>query len=101
METGNQSFKQRTPTRCIVAQILEFIRRENSCFDPEMIVVLGAAYDKALRSLHDRGQPEVVREVIARRIIDLAKKGEHDPERLCNAALTAINGRRTTDDLGR
>jgi uncharacterized protein YjbJ (UPF0337 family) len=22
-------------------------------------------------------------------------------ERLCNAALTAINGRRTTDDLGR
>jgi hypothetical protein len=32
----------------------------------------------------------IVREVIAKRIVDLALKGERDPERLCQAALSAI-----------
>ena len=37
------------------------------------------AYDKVSKSLHDAGQPDIVKEVIARRIISLAKKGERDP----------------------
>ena len=33
------------------------------------------AYDKASRSLRDNGQPDIVKEVIERRIISLAQKG--------------------------
>lgn len=72
-----------------MAQILHFIRPDNA-FDPETTALLSAAYDKAIAALHDRGQPEIVREIIAKRIIALASKGERDPERLCAAALTAI-----------
>ena len=45
---------------------------------------------KASRSLRDNGQPDIVKEVIARRIISLAQKGERDPDRLCARALAAL-----------
>src|SRR5579872_7064719 len=49
---------------------------EGAAFDPETIRALCAAYDKAKKELHDTGQPDVVREVIARKIIKLAEAGE-------------------------
>lgn len=48
----------------------------------------------AIASLHDIGQPELVREVIARRIIKAAQKGERDPAKLCAVALAAFNSDR-------
>ena len=63
---------------------------KDAAFDPEAIEVLGAAYDKACRSLHDIGQPAIVREVIARRIIQVAQTGERNPDRLCAQALLAL-----------
>jgi hypothetical protein len=75
--------------RYVMARILEFIRLQNA-FDSETLVLLGAAYEKALRRARARGQPEIVREVIAKRIIEMATKGERDPERLCNGALKGI-----------
>jgi hypothetical protein len=38
----------------------------------------------------DKGQPEVVYEVIARRIIEAAKKGEWDPQRLRAAGTIGL-----------
>jgi hypothetical protein len=52
------------------------------------------AYDMALESLHDFGQPEVVREVIAKRMIEAAQKGLLDPATLCADALSAFNSDR-------
>lgn len=63
---------------------------EGAAFDPETIQALCAAYDKAKKELHDTGQPDVVREVIASKIIKLAETGERDPDRLCSGALSAI-----------
>jgi len=51
---------------------------------------MGEAFDAACRELHDKGQPTIVYEVIAKRIIDTAKKGERDPVRLRNAGLAAL-----------
>ena len=48
---------------------------------------MGRAFDKAARSLHDRGQPAIVQEVIAKRIIEIAKTGERDPDKLALLAL--------------
>jgi hypothetical protein len=42
------------------------------------------------KTFHDTGQPTIVYEVIAKRIIDAAKNGERDPVRLRNAGLTAL-----------
>lgn len=59
-------------------------------FPPEVTFIICDAYDKACRSLQDGGQPAVVREVIARRIIELARDGERDPDVLSRRALLAI-----------
>jgi len=44
--------------------ILQFIRPFDG-FDTATLIILDEAYDKALASLDDRGQPNIVREVIA------------------------------------
>ena len=56
-------------------------------FDPEAIAAITAAFDAACEKLGDIDQPEVVREVIAGRIIAAARFGERDPARLLEAAL--------------
>jgi hypothetical protein len=45
---------------------------------------------RSFGALHTQGDVEPPRETIARIIIDLAKTGERDPERLCEAALNAV-----------
>ena len=61
--------------------------------DPEMVKTLCEAYEKACKSLHDTGQPQIVNEIIAQRIIALAQKGERDPDLLCAGALTALGNK--------
>ncbi len=72
-----------------MAQILQFIRPQK-VFDSETTAVLAAAYERAISGLRACGQPEVMREIVARRIIALAAKGERDPERLYAAALAGL-----------
>ena len=72
-----------------VASILPFIR-PRTAFDDRMTRILGDAFDSACKELHDKGQPDLVHEVIARRIIDAAKKGERDPVRLREIGLAAL-----------
>jgi hypothetical protein len=63
-------------------------------FDPEILEILGKAYDMAIAALQGIGQPGLPREVIARRIIGAAQKGEHDPVVLCAIGLGALNSDR-------
>jgi hypothetical protein len=72
-----------------VASILPFIRLRTD-FDDETTRIMGEAFDAARESLQDRGQPEIVYEIIAKRIIEAAKKGERDPIRLRDAGLAAL-----------
>jgi hypothetical protein len=72
-----------------VASILPFIR-SRSDFDDQMTRILGDAFDSACKALDDSGQPLIVQEVIARRIIDAAKKGVRDPVRLRDIGLAAL-----------
>ena len=50
----------------------------------------GKAYDAALKELHDTGQPQMVLEIIADRIVAAAKLGKRDPVRLREAALRGL-----------
>jgi hypothetical protein len=56
-------------------------------FDPETMRLMGLAYEMTLISLRlvDRG--DISNNVIAQKLIELAKSGERDPERLCEAVL--------------
>jgi hypothetical protein len=56
-------------------------------FDPETMRLMGRAYEMTLISLRlvDRG--DIANNVVAQKLIELAKTGERDPERLCEAVL--------------
>jgi hypothetical protein len=58
--------------------------------DVATVPSLMEAFERACKDLHDTGQPEIVREVIALRIIQIAASGERDPVRLSAAALVSL-----------
>jgi hypothetical protein len=76
----------------LMAMILQFIEKAGlaGVFDDHATKVMGEAFDAACKDLHDTGQPIIVYEVVATRIIEAAKSGERDPEKLRDWALTAF-----------
>ena len=73
-----------------MGSILPFIRKAGTVFDDRMTEIMGEAFDSACKELHDSGQPPIVYEVIAKRIIDGVRAGERDPVRLRNVGLAAL-----------
>jgi hypothetical protein len=73
-----------------VASILPFTRKAGTVFDDRLTEIMGEAFDSARMELHDTGQPAIVYEVIARRIIDATRIGERDVMRLRNVGLAAF-----------
>ena len=72
-----------------MGQIIPFVRHV-CVFDPESVTVLSTAYANALNVLGGRGQIPMAQQVIAKRIIVVAGRGELDPDRLCKAALDTL-----------
>jgi hypothetical protein len=66
---------------------------EPSVFGPEATAAMGEAFEAACKELHDAGEPEVPRMLIAKRIITAASRGELDPVRLRTLALKRIISR--------
>ena len=58
-----------------------------SAFSDADTRLLDAAFEAACKMLHDTGQPAIVREIIAQRIIAAASRGERDLTRLRDAGL--------------
>lgn len=56
-------------------------------FGPEAIAQMSEALEAACEQLGNTGQPNVLREMVAQRIIHAARLGERDPARLLEAAL--------------
>jgi hypothetical protein len=73
-----------------LASVLPFMPR--GVFDDATTRIMGEAFDAACKELHDTGQPEIVHEVMAKRIIKAAQRGERDITRLQDAALAALRG---------
>jgi hypothetical protein len=72
-----------------VSSIVPLFR--NTGFDDAETRNLGKAYDIACRSLHPQGKPPVVQELLAKKIMEVAARGERDPERLAAAALELVS----------
>jgi hypothetical protein len=76
-----------------MASIVELVRPE-VVFDPETINVLSAAVDEAWDRLLESGSEctrpayaRAMREVVARRIIDMAQRGTRGQKELANGAV--------------
>jgi hypothetical protein len=65
-----------------------------SVFDDQATKVMGEAFDAACKVLSEAGQSSIVYEAIAKRIIEMAKSGERDPNQLRDRALTACGHKR-------
>ena len=74
-----------------MASILPFLKPGDGSFDDYATRVMGEAFDDARKKLHSAGQPHIVFETIAARIIAAASKGERDPVRLRNAGLAGLS----------
>jgi hypothetical protein len=59
-------------------------------FDQDATRTLGLAFDKACALLGRTPQPTAVREAIAKNIVEAAKQGERDTNRLRDAGLAAV-----------
>jgi hypothetical protein len=56
-------------------------------FHPETKRVMGVAFEMACTALRLADRGDLANEIIARRIIELAKAGEHNPDLLCERVL--------------
>jgi hypothetical protein len=65
--------------------IMPFI--DGMSFDPETRRVIGVAFEMTCTALHLSDRGDRANEIIARRIIELAKTGERNPDLLCEGVL--------------
>ena len=70
-----------------MGEVLAMPIRPGVFFEPEVIGLMSEALEAACKLLPDASQHEMVREVMARRIIAVASVGERDRVRLRAAAL--------------
>ena len=70
-----------------VSMPIQQVLVQQSSFGPEEVKVLVGAFEEALRELRlmDRKDPATL--LVAKRIIELAQKGERDPIRLREGAV--------------
>jgi hypothetical protein len=61
-----------------------------AAFDDATTKAMGEAFEKACQSMHDWGQPDNIKEIIAKRIVKLAGRGVRDPDQLCEQALKSL-----------
>jgi hypothetical protein len=62
---------------------------QGSAFEPELIALLAQAYETASVRI-GKDQPPLVLETIAKQIIDIAGRGERDPQKMVEYAIRSI-----------
>jgi hypothetical protein len=59
-------------------------------FDPEARRVMSVAFEMTCAALRYTQRPDVAHETVTKRIIELAKNGVRNPDRLCERVLDDI-----------
>ena len=65
---------------------------EEAAFDADTTHAMGLAYDKLAREIGLEDNSDGINKIVAQRIIDAARTGERDPDKLCVAATDALLG---------
>jgi hypothetical protein len=64
---------------------------KNRAFGPDEIKVLTNAYEEALQALRLKDRADPATETIAKKIIELAQRGERDPVRLRERTIRCLS----------
>ena len=59
----------------------------NEAFEPEVIKAMSQAYEKACVTIQAGPHAQLAKEILAKRIIQLARQGCTDPDKLCAEVL--------------
>jgi hypothetical protein len=83
--------------------ILAFLRKQlargdQAVFDPEVVHAMSVAFDEVCRAL-GVNDDDKARETIAVRIIELARRGESNADRLRDRVIREANGGGSVDEL--
>jgi hypothetical protein len=65
-------------------------RSRGVSFSPEEIETMAAAYEVVRKKMHDRGQPPLVYELIAKKIIELGKIKALDSKEMAERVLASF-----------
>jgi len=71
--------------------IYRLLKRET--FNPEVATLLGGVFEDVLRTLGLVRRVDAATELVAEKIIELARTGERDPDRLKQLTLEAFESR--------
>ena len=63
---------------------------QNTAFGPDTVEVLAAVFDEVCRELGLAERTDPLRDTVARKVIEIAQTGEHDPIKLRTSVLKAI-----------
>jgi hypothetical protein len=74
--------------------VMSLVLDQDQPFDAEIAHAVAEAYHEVCKHLHDRGQPEIVREIIFEKLTNAAKDGERDPARLRDIVLKSFGLKR-------
>lgn len=61
-----------------------------AAFEAEVTLCMAAAFDLACKSLRGGAYSDLIKEIIAKRIITCAQNGATDPDALCREALVSL-----------
>jgi hypothetical protein len=79
-----------------MATVIPFLQ-DDAVFDPDVLRAMSAALEDVCRTLLVNGD-QSARETVAVRIIELARRGERDPERLRDRVLREVGAKAASAD---
>src|SRR5829696_8126654 len=91
--SGNRARERVAAVEVSDANMIPYLKDHPAAFNPDTIRILGSALDDAWQSIQGGaifdldGYAEAARAALAKHIVDMAKKGERDPQRLIEGAL--------------
>jgi hypothetical protein len=80
-----------------MVRIMELLQMAG--FDLEAIETISEAYIQTRKPVRDVSEPDPINEIIALRILSLAKQGERDVDRLRAGALATIPVKSSLDEI--
>jgi hypothetical protein len=72
--------------------------RANYTYPPELMEAMKLAFHRACKALQLSDRDDAFTDIVATRIVELAKTGERDPDRLCGQVLEALSEKRAASN---
>ena len=89
--TRQRSADERTASmqRGVMA-IYRLLQEREAAFEPEAVQAIAGAFEEACRKLGLAERTDPLRDIVASKVLEVARTGERDPVRLCERALKEI-----------